>query len=61
MTFGTLATKSCPASMPWKLVETLGTLLTDSLPCLPYFSTDFTQTGYRIPVASHASEQLIVS
>lgn len=64
MRFGTrLATKSCRASVSWKLVETFGTLLvlTESLPCLPYFSTDFTQIGYGIPVVRNATEQLRVS
>ena len=60
--FGTtFATKSCPARMSWKFVETVGTLLTDSLSCLPYFSTDFSQIGYRIPVVRNATEQLRVS
>jgi hypothetical protein len=60
--FGTtFATESYPASVSWKLVETFGTLLTDSLPCLPHFSTDFAQTGYRIPVVCNATEQLRVS
>jgi hypothetical protein len=61
MRFGTtFAAKSCRASVSWKLVETFGTLivLTESLPCLPYFSTDFTQIGYGIPVVCNATEQL---